>query len=352
MMHFTRGAKSIKPKGTAGIPNYSPQDLRPMNLPKIQHYVPQFLLRNFSRAASEQIFAFDLTTKRSFETNIKNIAAQKGFYNFESDEGGFSMEPVLSELENSASGIIREICRQKTLSHLDEDDMGVIALFMAIQFSRTPMARTWRDQVQEAVLKKFGDSPEAIAQIEKILPSGEKASKNAAIHFLATTAHEQAKHFLNKTWFLFETSTDDPFYISDNPIALFNSQKFGAYGNLGLAVPGIQITLPISPTFALGFYCPSFMKECLERVGQYQELLKVDPVKAAKYSGSINEVVKMIGSANDGSPISMSPENVIFVNSRQVGFCSRFVFSGTNEFSLALDMAEKGDLGWGKIQVD
>jgi uncharacterized protein DUF4238 len=42
-----------------------------------QHYVPQFLLRNFAVAANEnQIQAFDKTSSKSYCTNIANVAAE------------------------------------------------------------------------------------------------------------------------------------------------------------------------------------------------------------------------------------------------------------------------------------
>ncbi|MDV5280161.1 DUF4238 domain-containing protein [Leclercia adecarboxylata] len=52
------------------------------------------------------------------------------------------------------------------------------------------------------------------------------------------------EHLLKKDWYLLETSPERPFYVSDNPVVLKNSNDFGPYGNLGLAVRGIQIYLP------------------------------------------------------------------------------------------------------------
>ncbi|MGE9641640.1 DUF4238 domain-containing protein, partial [Escherichia coli] len=49
------------------------------------------------------------------------------------------------------------------------------------------------------------------------------------------------KHLLSKDWYLLETRPEHPFYVSDNPVVLENRNDFGVYGNIGLAVPGIQI---------------------------------------------------------------------------------------------------------------
>ena len=55
------------------------------------------------------------------------------------------------------------------------------------------------------------------------LMTSERA-KQAALTSLAES-DRYAEHILNKTWLLFETSAETPFYISDNPVALQNEDK-------------------------------------------------------------------------------------------------------------------------------
>jgi len=44
-----------------------------------------------------------------------------------------------------------------------------------------------------------------------------------------------------------ESGTWRSFYLGDNPVlALNNTRDFGPYGNIGLAVPGIEIYLPLT----------------------------------------------------------------------------------------------------------
>jgi hypothetical protein len=51
-----------------------------------QHYVPRVYLKNFSRKRGKDFFVdvYDITTKDIFNTNIKNICAEKDFYTLES----------------------------------------------------------------------------------------------------------------------------------------------------------------------------------------------------------------------------------------------------------------------------
>ena len=67
----------------------------------VDHYVPQFLLKNFSVDPNKpQVWAYDKSTGRSFRTNVRNIAAEKGFYRLEVGGRTLSLEEGLSTLED------------------------------------------------------------------------------------------------------------------------------------------------------------------------------------------------------------------------------------------------------------
>nr|QWP89203.1 hypothetical protein IHCLGBEB_00006 [Escherichia coli] len=80
-----------------------------------------------------------------------------------------------------------------------------------------------------------------------------------------------------KDWYL-ETRPERPFTcIGDNPVVLKNSNDFGPYGNLGLAVRGIQIYLPLSSTLMLAMYCPSIREQMVRQKQHLQHLLARAP---------------------------------------------------------------------------
>jgi len=66
-------------------------------MPKLQHYVPQFILRNFTTGKGNQIFVFDKQEEVAFKTNIRNIASESGFYNFDINGYQFTIEPGLEK---------------------------------------------------------------------------------------------------------------------------------------------------------------------------------------------------------------------------------------------------------------
>ncbi len=54
-----------------------------------RHYVPKMLLRQFSSdpKENEQIYIFDKHKDKKFLTHIRNIAAERGFYETEESDG-------------------------------------------------------------------------------------------------------------------------------------------------------------------------------------------------------------------------------------------------------------------------
>jgi len=99
-------------------------------LPKIQHYVPRCLLKNFTRGNKPQIWVYDKKTDRSFQTNVKNVAAESGFYDFEHEDVVVSMEPRLARLETSTSRLIKRIEREESIGWLSSADRMLLSLFV------------------------------------------------------------------------------------------------------------------------------------------------------------------------------------------------------------------------------
>lgn len=127
--------------------------------PKIHHYVPQFLLRNFAVPSSGQICVFDKRDDKIFQTNVKNTAAEKSLYDIEFPKGVLSAESSLSNLEGSAAHVIFKILREENLSQLTEDDKIVMCLFIGTQMLRVPHQVQTLHQMTEIIRKKWGAVP-------------------------------------------------------------------------------------------------------------------------------------------------------------------------------------------------
>ena len=64
-----------------------------------QHYVPRFMLRMFSNGKKPKVFVLDKSNDNEFQSNVKNLASEKGFYEIEIEEGVLSAEARLSKME-------------------------------------------------------------------------------------------------------------------------------------------------------------------------------------------------------------------------------------------------------------
>ena len=129
-----------------GAHDYIVHLLPAMSIAKVQHYVPQFVLRNFGNGKKDQVWVHDKATNRTFSTNAKNVASESRFYDFEVDGQLMSLEPMLSALETKAKPIIDAILKADALTAITDEQKAILAVFLSIQFTRTKNFREqWSD---------------------------------------------------------------------------------------------------------------------------------------------------------------------------------------------------------------
>lgn len=301
-----------------------------------QHYVPQFLLKNFTQGKKPQVWVFDKKTGNKFKSNVRNVASEKNFYDFTFKGVEGTIEPALSEIESSASKILKKIKSENNISFLDDSSKAHLSNFFALQFVRTKqhrlMCQNLGVKMAESMRQK-GWSPEDMGYKEET----EEDIKTRNIRAICRSG-EFAPHFYDKSWLLCKTSKKLPLYISDNPIALQNSKDYGFYGNIGLGVKGIEIYFPLSKTLTLAMYCPSLEEEFRVGFKKYQSLSRISPMLVAQHIKDPLYFEQTKEGFDTGSAITFKDTNVINQNSLQVKHASRFVFSSSDDFSLAQEM--------------
>ena len=114
-----------------------------MTIAKVQHYVPQFLLRNFGNGKKDQVWVYDKSSARAFASNVKNVASESRFYDFEYEGRTISLEPWLAQLEGNAQSVVRFILEADSVATLADEQKQVLAAFLAVQLTRT---RTFREE--------------------------------------------------------------------------------------------------------------------------------------------------------------------------------------------------------------
>lgn len=294
---------------------------------KVQHYVPRFLLRHFGTGKKDRLHVFDKETEQPFTTNVKNVAAESRFYDFEVDGQELTIEPGLERIESLAKPVIKSILDANSLAQMTAMHKATLSIFLAVQFTRTKWFREqFRElpkQLAEHVRRVHGEDADlsGIADYVRVPDDNELAFQVAG--FTHRSMQDFAHQFANKAWMLLVTDGKHPFMIGDHPIGMQNDNDMGPYGNIGLAVRGIQMYFPLSPKQALAMWCPSIHEMFREKVAR---------------DGGRNGADKVLESLDTGHPLSYSPENVMHFNSLQVAHAERFVFSSIDDFSLVKRM--------------
>ena len=284
---------------------------------KIQHYVPQFLLKNFTVGKKPQVWVFDKLTDKIFKSHVKNIASENGFYDFAFKGNQYTIEPSLSDIEAHASKIIKEIVRNNTIRHLIDKDMEFLSHFFALQFVRTKQFRQLFKDLSETLGDTLRASGEDISQIKDYVEVDESEVELHGIRSVLKSS-EYAPHFLNKSWVLFRTTKGHPFYISDNPITLQNLEDHGPYGNIGLAVQGIEIYFPLSKSLVLGMFCKTHEEEVRKTYKQYKLLKRRASDDQLNSAGDIPYIAQIMDGFDNNATVPYKIESVVNHNSLQV----------------------------------
>lgn len=235
------------------------------------------------------------------------------------------------------AGILKLVIKNENLSALKDEDRKILSHFFALQFVRTKQHRLMLQDITTKLadkIREWGGDPNDMEGYKEATEEDGKAQSIQSIY----RSSDYAPHFYNKCWVLLKTNNSQPFYISDNPIALQNTTDHGPYGSIGLAVKGIEIYFPITKTLSLGMYCPSIEEEIRKTYEQYKYLSRINPLLVAMSIEDPLGIESIMAGIETGRPISSKNEIVINHNSLQVKYSSRFVFSSKNDFSLAIEM--------------
>ncbi|MGO2019070.1 DUF4238 domain-containing protein [Psychrobacter sp.] len=329
---------------------------------KKQHTVPRFLLDKFSFETGgkrNRLFTFDKLNEKRFEQTVFNATTMNSFYNFVDHPDSISLEPVLGIYEDQAAPLIKKIVEEQNIHWLSEKNMYIIAEFIAVQQSRT----NTRLQLIERIASTLD------ARLTQMNPSGEKVEtgfgaegssdrKNVFLDGIVSQA-EVISILLKKSWILFETTKENPFFISDNPVTLYNSINMGLYGNLGITLEGIEIYIPLSSTITLGLICPSISKlkaqqaaeissrpkilDVFNQLNASQKKLVLDKANQTETEflqavKNLNSCIEMAKSFEDGTSYLIQDEKLKHLNSLQVAQSERYVFSGIDDFEVVQKM--------------
>jgi hypothetical protein len=283
---------------------------------KKQHFVPQFLLRNFV-ADSGKIWAYDKSADRSFISNTEGVACDGYFYDdpqiaHVTGEEQF-VEKALSKAEGMWAKALSQVLerirvRQPVdLSHQERMDLSQM---MALQMVRTPLVRQDHDQMMHAlirVMNKHGATDDQLAKSTPPIPTAPEDWDTKGFHISSMLQHKSIRTyqaiFASHIWWFLRAAGHGAFYTSDHPLARRPHIKGGWISHAGIASPGIEIAFPLAQDVLLVMFERSY----------FLPLATVD------------------GRADDIT----CPENVLYYNSMQVQSSLRWLYSANNDFTHA-----------------
>ncbi|MBW4598540.1 MAG: DUF4238 domain-containing protein [Calothrix sp. FI2-JRJ7] len=256
-----------------------------------QHYVPQSYLKNFSPDGS-QVFVFDKFNKRSFVSNVRNVASERTFYDFPQSvtqpQNIQIIEQFFSKLESRQERFLRHLQRKinkvfdlrfnpekagkiYTLPILTEDQKQDLACVAAVQFLRTKEFRNFLVEMRQAteplashmleseILSRINHFESAtsikldedIADFLKSLLLYECNSTLshvyddglAVVHAKAIFEYYEQilEIFRNHIWIIGVNDMHQPLFTSDHPVV-----RRSHLSSCGLASEGVEIAFPLN----------------------------------------------------------------------------------------------------------
>lgn len=301
---------------------------------KNQHYVPEFYLKNWTIEGKNQIYVYDKKTKKSFLTNVNNVASERYFYDIDwlgilTDEDlktcgihkedvenlakeqfleNFFANDIEGDFKNRITSIIDRVSKMnrweiRNCFFLNIPDKVYLSYHLSLQLLRVKAMRSRMEEESdciEQILRDIGASNQVVEKYTirnnqiSYLQSKMIADKNVIKDFILS--------FCDLTWVLLVNRTNLPFFTSDNPIGTQAHIQHPFLSMRGLKSPGVEVFFPLSPQILL-----------LMLDGKYHKLLN--------YERTIREIDLV--------------DVIEYYNSLQFYESERYFFSNTNDFSIA-----------------
>ena len=143
----------------------------------LQHTVPQLILRQFAIKEDSPIWVFDKQEERSYATSIRNIAAEKGFYDISINGKVASVDPAVTCLEGATAPILQKIVESKSLVTITQQEKVTLSVFLAVQFVRTKEQRLKFEWLSKELKKRFREMGATEEQLQEMEPDDENAAR-------------------------------------------------------------------------------------------------------------------------------------------------------------------------------
>jgi hypothetical protein len=293
---------------------------------KKQHYIPQLLLRRFADAR-ETLQVYDKATDRSYGTSVRDAGHQNHFLSIpelDGDDGpGAVFEPFFQTIEGPAATAIDRVVNAAgsgVLHVIDDDARVALALFIALQYIRTPAARDLILEYMEATRRTMEQLGQEIARrngfgrrIRKRVTfewnTDDPTKMHASFGLQPKMIEELAVRLIEGHWYVLVNNTTRGFYLSDNPVGYHCHVDREGRG-VGLGTYSVEVSLPLTPRYVLLIVEARYARE--------------QGIATAYRDGHLYGTDRL--------------EHIDWYRSLQVNASRRFVFALERDFELAAEM--------------
>lgn len=286
--------------------------------PRNHHYVPQGYLRGFTES-SNTLYAYNKEVKRIRQTSTKAIAYSRDFYTVDEKDSS-EVEENLGRIETVVIPVLSKIVTDDDLSNANRADL---AIYIAVQYGRTPAAKARMDEVvtilttnetktimaeaandeakyQEMVERIKSDDPGRYVPsretlIEWVLKPGPMAKvsmdKGAYVKQFFENAEYTSEGLLRTKWIVVTAPRGSSFITSDNPIGLTVDRKLQEHEALAIMLAGVTRYFPLDSKHCLVMTDNLTGREIERRMANKSEVRMVNKVifeQAYKYAISGN----------------------------------------------------------------
>ncbi|MDO1501693.1 DUF4238 domain-containing protein [Winogradskyella maritima] len=220
---------------------------------KRQHFVSQFLLRNFSSESNNKtIYLFNKNTGKSVrDAPIRSQAQESYFYGIDP-----TFEDYLSLYEGKSSEVIKDIIATGSLPDRTEKANSFLLHFVMMYAFRTKSSVFNTEERINSSFKTIAKYDKELSQID-FSTHRIKHPEPAAFNLAYNIDNWVITGDLNLL--LLQNQTASNFILSDNPFVQFNPILLSNKdypNNGGLLSKGLIIFFPLSPKFCLMYYDP------------------------------------------------------------------------------------------------
>ena len=245
------------------------------------HFIPQGYLRNFL-VTKDSLYVLNKKYGRIRATSTAGVGYQPDFYLVDTidEKNSLEVEKSFSQIESTCIPLLRKLTTTADITNSERAD---VAIYIALQYGRTPHARSRMDKVATIVgtneiKQRMADAvndptkyDEMVADLSKsnpgvIIPTREKLiewilkpgplanikiDNGTYVKLFFEHAWRIAEGLLDAQWVVYRAPKGSRFVTSDNPIVLKLARELKEYETLGILMPGMVRYFPLSSTHCL-----------------------------------------------------------------------------------------------------